>query len=120
MEKVLLVKPQTYMNDSGRSVGPVMNFYKLTPEDLIVAHDDKDIPAESVYVQKSTYSYNDYKNLMAQAEKIYKATESTDAAVTTAPDYLNEKVILTVPSISKETQNNLNKALGSALRIVIQ
>ena len=81
---------------------------------------DKDIPAESVYVQKSTYSYNDYKNLMAQAEKIYKATESTDAAVTTAPDYLNEKVILTVPSISKETQNNLNKALGSALKIVIQ
>ena len=57
---------------------------------------------------------------MAQAEKIYRATESTDAAVTTAPDYLNEKVILTVPSISKETQNNLNKALGSALRIVIQ
>ena len=82
--------------------------------------DDKDIPAESVYVQKSTYSYNDYKNIMAQAEKIYKATESTDVAVTTAPDYLNEKVILTVPSISKETQNNLNKALGSALRIVIQ
>lgn len=82
--------------------------------------DDKDIPAESVYVQKSTYSYNDYKNIMAQAEKIYKATESTDAAVATAPDYLNEKVILTVPSISKETQNNLNKALGSALRIVIQ
>ena len=61
-----------------------------------------------------------YKNIMAQAEKIYRATESTDAAVTTAPDYLNEKVILTVPSISKETQNNLNKALGSALRIVIQ
>ncbi len=81
---------------------------------------DKDIPAESVYVQKSTYSYDDYKNLMAQAEKIYKATEATNATVSTEPDYLNEKVVLTVSSISKETQNNLNKALGSALRIVIQ
>lgn len=81
---------------------------------------DKDIPAESIYVQKSTYSYNDYKTLMAQAEKIYKATEATNATVKTEPDYLNEKVVLTVNSISKETQNNLNKALGSALRIVIQ
>ena len=64
---------------------------------------DKDIPAESVYVQKSTYSYDDYKNLMAQAEKIYKATEATNATVSTEPDYLNEKVVLTVSSISKET-----------------
>lgn len=81
---------------------------------------DKDIPAEAVYVQSATYSYDDYKNLMAQAEKIYRATESTNAAVKTDVDYLNEKVVLTVDSISKETQSNLNKALGSALRIVIQ
>ena len=81
---------------------------------------DTDIPAEAVYVQSATYSYDDYKNLMAQAEKIYRATESTNAAVNTDVDYLNEKVVLTVSSISKETQANLNKALGSALRIVIQ
>lgn len=81
---------------------------------------DKDIPAESVYVQSATYSYDDYKNLMAQAEKIYRATESTNASVNTDVDYLNEKVVLTVSSISKITQSNLNKALGSALRIVIQ
>lgn len=81
---------------------------------------DTDIPAEAVYVQSATYSYNDYKNLMAQAEKIYRATEATNAAVNTDVDYLNEKVVLTVSSISKETQANLNKALGSALRIVIQ
>ena len=87
-------------------------------EQAIVA--DTDIPAEAVYVQSATYSYDDYKNLMAQAEKIYRATESTNAAVNTDVDYLNEKVVLTVSSISKETQANLNKALGSALRIVIQ
>ena len=87
-------------------------------EQVIAA--DKDIPAESVYVQSATYSYDDYKNLMAQAEKIYRATESTNSTVNTDVDYLNEKVVLTVSSISKETQSNLNKALGSALRIVIQ
>ncbi|OKY54244.1 hypothetical protein BSR42_03680 [Megasphaera cerevisiae] len=87
-------------------------------EDAFAA--DKDIPAESITVQRSTYSYNEYKDLMAQAEKIYKATEPTNTAIKTDVDYLNEKVVLTVPSISKETQANLNKALGSALRIVIQ
>ena len=51
-EKVLLVKPQTYMNDSGRAVGPIMNFYKLEPEDLIVAHDDMDIPAGTIRIGK--------------------------------------------------------------------
>lgn len=81
---------------------------------------DTTIPAETVTVQSATYSYDDYKNMMAQAEKTYKATENTNAAVKTEVDYLNEKVVLTVSSISKETQTNLNKALGSALRIVIQ
>ena len=44
-EKVLLVKPQTYMNESGQAIGPLMNFYKLDAEDLIVVHDDMDNPA---------------------------------------------------------------------------
>ena len=44
-EKILLVKPLTYMNESGRAIGPLMNFYKLETEDLIVVHDDMDIPA---------------------------------------------------------------------------
>jgi len=43
-EKVLLVKPSTYMNLSGRAVQKVMQFYKLTREELTVIHDDLDIP----------------------------------------------------------------------------
>ena len=67
MEKVLLVKPQTYMNDSGRAVGPVMNFYKLTPEDLIVAHDDMDIPAGTIRIRKkgSAGGHNGIKSILA-------------------------------------------------------
>ncbi|MCH4167110.1 MAG: S-layer homology domain-containing protein [Megasphaera sp.] len=81
---------------------------------------DTTIATGAVTVQTSTYSYNDYKNLASRAEKIYKATESTNTVVKTDVDYVNEKVVLTVPSISKETQTNLNKELGKALRIVIQ
>lgn len=42
-QKLLLVKPLTYMNDSGRSVGQVMRFYKVAQEDLLVIHDDLDL-----------------------------------------------------------------------------
>ena len=42
-EKIFLVKPLTYMNLSGEAVGPIMDYYKLTPDDLIVAHDDMDL-----------------------------------------------------------------------------
>jgi PTH1 family peptidyl-tRNA hydrolase len=42
-EKIILVKPQTFMNNSGQSVQAVMSFYKIPIEDLTVIHDDLDI-----------------------------------------------------------------------------
>lgn len=51
-EKVLLLKPATYMNQSGRAVGEAMRFYKLTPEDVIVFHDDLDLAPGKVRVKK--------------------------------------------------------------------
>ena len=44
-EKILIVKPQTFMNNSGEAVGSLVNFYKISTEDLTVAHDDLDLPA---------------------------------------------------------------------------
>ena len=66
-EKVLLVKPQTYMNESGRSLGPLMSFYKLEPEDLIVVHDDMDIPAGTIRIRKkgSAGGHNGIKSILA-------------------------------------------------------
>lgn len=43
-ETVLLVKPQTYMNLSGRAVVPLAAFYKVSYEDIIVIYDDLDLP----------------------------------------------------------------------------
>lgn len=42
-QKVALIKPMTYMNLSGQTVGPLFKFYKCQPEDLIVVHDDLDL-----------------------------------------------------------------------------
>jgi peptidyl-tRNA hydrolase, PTH1 family len=43
-EKALLLKPQTYMNESGRSVQEAVQFYKLEPKDIVVIHDEVDLP----------------------------------------------------------------------------
>ncbi len=47
-EKVVLVKPLTYMNHSGEAVRELVHWYKLQPEDLLVIYDDLDLPAGKV------------------------------------------------------------------------
>lgn len=42
-EKIMIVKPQTFMNLSGKSVAAIFKFYKCNPEDLIVIYDDVDL-----------------------------------------------------------------------------
>jgi peptidyl-tRNA hydrolase, PTH1 family len=50
-ERVLLLKPTTYMNESGRSVAEAAHFYKLAVDDLIVFHDELDLPPGKVRVK---------------------------------------------------------------------
>ena len=52
-EKVILLKPQTYMNLSGSSVVDCLDFYKLDLEDLIVIYDDIDLPEARIRIRKS-------------------------------------------------------------------
>ena len=51
-EKVLLLKPETYMNRSGQSVGEAMRFYKLEPGDVTVFHDELDLAPGKVRVKQ--------------------------------------------------------------------
>ncbi|MFA5746724.1 MAG: aminoacyl-tRNA hydrolase [Candidatus Paceibacterota bacterium] len=52
-EKVLLLKPQTFMNASGLAVKAAMKNFKLGPENLIIVHDDADLPLGSVKISKN-------------------------------------------------------------------
>ena len=51
--KLILAKPQTYMNLSGQSVQGLLHFYKIPPENLIVAHDDLDLPLGTIRIRPS-------------------------------------------------------------------
>ena len=47
-EKVMIVKPTTFMNDSGRAVGPLVDYYDIDLDDLVVVNDDLDMPVGKV------------------------------------------------------------------------
>lgn len=47
-KKIILVKPQTFMNLSGSAVASLVKFFKINPENLIVIHDDLDLPSLSI------------------------------------------------------------------------
>lgn len=51
-QKVLLLKPQTYMNLSGESVRLALEYYKVSPQELIVIYDDIDIQAGMIRIRK--------------------------------------------------------------------
>jgi len=46
--KVLLLKPQTFMNDSGESLAPLANYYDVAAKDVVVVYDDLDLPSGKV------------------------------------------------------------------------
>ena len=48
----LLLKPSTYMNESGRSVSAVMRFFKIEPAQMLVVHDELDLPPGAVKMKR--------------------------------------------------------------------
>jgi PTH1 family peptidyl-tRNA hydrolase len=67
-EKVLLVKPQTFMNLSGRAVRAILDFYKLTPADVLVVCDDYNLPLGKLRVRAkgSHGGQNGLRNIQEQ------------------------------------------------------
>ena len=65
-EKVILAMPQTFMNLSGESVRAIMDFYKLTVDDLIVVYDDIDLDVGKIRIREkgSAGGHNGMKNII--------------------------------------------------------
>ena len=65
-EKVIFVKPLTYMNLSGESVRQVMDFFKINQEDILVIYDDLDMPVGKLRLRQSGSAggHNGIKNII--------------------------------------------------------
>lgn len=63
---ILLVKPQTFMNNSGEAVRPIMDYYKCEPQDCIVLYDDKDVLFGTIRLRStgSAGGHNGMKSLI--------------------------------------------------------
>lgn len=73
-EKVLLLKPMTYMNESGRSVGEAMRFHKIDLADVSVFHDELDLPPAKLRVKRGggNAGHNGLRSITAHCGNEYR------------------------------------------------
>jgi len=73
-ERLLLLLPGTYMNESGRAVQDAARFYKLTPADIVVFHDEVDLPAGKLRVKTggSDAGHNGLRSITEHIGSDYK------------------------------------------------
>lgn len=71
--RVTLLKPETYMNDSGRSVGDAMRFLKIDMRDVVVFHDELDLPPGKIKVKTGggNAGHNGLRSISAHIENEY-------------------------------------------------
>lgn len=124
--KIMLAKPQTYMNNSGESVGAIAKYYKIKPEDIIIIHDDIDLPLERMKIasESSAGGHNGIKSIIQHLKtksflriKIGVATpkkEKMDSA-----NYVLSKVGLLqsgkIKEIIKKTTSAVEEMVGVTL-----
>jgi len=73
-EKALLLKPATYMNESGRSIGQAVRFYKLKPTDVVVIYDELDLPPGKLRLKTggSTAGHKGLRSIEAHIGKDFR------------------------------------------------
>lgn len=88
-QKVMLIKPQTYMNASGEALREIRNFYKFEEDELIVIYDDIDIEFGSIRIRQkgSAGTHNGMKSIIYQLQ--YDNFPRIKIAVGKRPDYMN-------------------------------
>jgi PTH1 family peptidyl-tRNA hydrolase len=73
-ERVLVLRPQTYMNESGRAVAEAAQFYKIAPADIVVFHDELDLPPGKLRVKTGggNAGHNGLRSISAQCGNDYR------------------------------------------------
>jgi peptidyl-tRNA hydrolase, PTH1 family len=113
-QMVLLVLPQTYMNASGEAVIPLMNYYKISSEDLLVIYDDLDMPCGKLRLreQGSHGGHNGMRSIIQQLghSKFKRIRIGIDKhPLIATPDY-----VLGKPTAEQEV--SLSKAIVTAAK----
>ncbi|MCT4592058.1 MAG: aminoacyl-tRNA hydrolase [Candidatus Gracilibacteria bacterium] len=116
-EKLVFIKPQTYMNLSGDSVIKVMNFYKIKKDDILIVQDDKDMQFSNLrFREKGSHGgHNGIRDIIAKLKtqefarlKIGVESRNEESRIETADFVLS--------SFTKEELNTLKKEIFPACK----
>lgn len=112
-EKVILIKPQTYMNLSGEAVCEFVNFYKVNLENVIIIYDDIDTEPGKIRIRKTggPGTHNGMKSVVAclNSEKFPRVRVGIGM-----PKYKDDLINYVIGYVSEEDQNILNKGVEIA------
>lgn len=118
-EKVILLKPQTFMNSSGESIKEIMDFYKLTSDDVIIIYDDIDINPGMIKLRKmgGPGTHNGMKSVVE-----YMQTQKFDRVRIGigAPEFKTEMVSYVIGFVDEEEKEVLKKGVEKAKDAVIE
>ena len=121
-QKLLLVKPQTYMNASGLSVEPAAHYYKLPPERILVLFDDISLPVGKLRIRKngSAGGHNGLKSLISSLGSDQFPRVKIGVGAKPHPDYDLADWVLSTVSKSEwpDYQSAMEHAADAALCIV--
>ena len=113
-QKLLLMKPETFMNASGIAVEAAVHFYKLPPERVLVLFDDISLPVGKIRVRKSGSAggHNGIKSIIAMLHTEDVPRVKIGVGAKPHPDYDLADWVLS--AFSKQEQPELDRALGNA------
>ncbi|MBE7066978.1 MAG: aminoacyl-tRNA hydrolase [Ruminococcaceae bacterium] len=117
-QKLVLLKPETYMNNSGESIQEAMHWYKLTQERLIVIYDDLDIEFGTIRVRAkgSAGTHNGMKSVIEHTDN----NIFTRVRVGIGGTHKNRETIKFVLSdFTKEEESEINKTFQKAAEAVL-
>ena len=116
-QKVILLKPQTYMNLSGISIKEVMDFYKIDLKDILVIYDDMDIEPGKIKIRKKGGSggHNGIKSII---ENIGTEEFSRIRIGIGRPTPEKDKINYVIGAISIEEKEKLEKGVEKSVEAV--
>ena len=118
-EKVILLKPQTYMNLSGESVIEAVNFYKIPLQNIIVIYDDVDIDPGFVRIRKNGSSGH-HKGMESIISHLHTEDFCRVRVGIGKPKFKAHMITYVIGYIPDEEQELLRKGVNSAKEAVIE
>ncbi|MBO5413961.1 MAG: aminoacyl-tRNA hydrolase [Clostridia bacterium] len=118
-EKVILLKPQTFMNDSGKSVIKAKNFYKIPEENVLVIYDDIDLEPTKIRIRKKG-SPGTHNGMKSVTECLGTQNFPRVRVGIGSPEHKGDLINYVIGKISKEEADKLDEGVEKAKEAVIE